>query len=79
MSKRDVHRGDFDRTEEIHANSFNYSLLKNVRLFEVTAGTRILENIGQHQQAETIVRDVDREGQPKSSRLVGVCWDGLLP
>ncbi|KAL0632325.1 hypothetical protein Q9L58_008805 [Maublancomyces gigas] len=41
MSKRDVHHGDFDKTEEFHANSFNHSLLKNVLLtitpeFEVT-------------------------------------------
>lgn len=44
MSKRDVHHDDFDKTEEIHANSFNYLLLKNVLLaikpeFEVTVRT----------------------------------------
>lgn len=44
MGERDVGYGDFDKNEEIHANTFSYSILKNVLLtvkpeFVVTVGT----------------------------------------
>lgn len=44
MGERDAGHGSFDRNWEIHANTFSYSLLKNVLLavkpeFIVTVGT----------------------------------------